>query len=555
MKKPMGTQVLQPLFFIMGSLLCVLVSIVSFKNAAATLPDVIRTGGPSRPHETKIAVLASKSKYDNKAFTVSNEKGVTVLKGKLKKADNPKPWEHAATADLSSLKIPGRYKVHVEKLTSEPWDIDENAGSELVDTLLGLFLANRDGHEPSPLHKPAHLHDATVVGGKHDKKYVDLTGGWMDAGDQIHFTDTTAYAAIVLQMAAKLDPGNAEALRNEADVGIRWLLKAHPLPDLFIGQVGDMRDHDLGFRDPAKDDESKLPGIGHRSAYPSISSGMMGKVAAALALAAERNTGEARTNLLKQALQWYEQGKANHSDQQLPGHFYDNLTWHDDMSLAAAMLWRLTGKDQYQKEAYTYLDDMDHTLSNASVGVLTAADLCGSLGNDAVKDIKVRELGCGFLQTAAQEAISTATTENAPWGTPGRMIWGQVGFNGAHGAIVALAKRANLIKDATVAFCARDWLLGLNPWGASFVVGYGLNPPPTPHHWASVFASNVPKGAVVGGAASLAQMKTVNVSVKERFDSKRAIYSKKVDNYITSEPSLVYSAGTVLLITSLKSLR
>ncbi|WP_394754508.1 glycoside hydrolase family 9 protein [Crenothrix sp.] len=554
MKKRMTPQIRQRLLCIIRSTLFVFLSITQFKASASTLPDVIRTGGSSKPHEAKVAVLVSQSEYVGLPFTVANEEGVTVFNGTLKKANILEPWNYAAIADFSELKEPGRYRVHVENITSRPWDIDKNAGHELTQTFLELFVANRDGYEPSSLHGPAHLHDASIEGGKYNKTHFDLTGGWMDAGDQIHFTETTAYAAIILQLAAKLDPINAEALRNEADVGIRWLLKAHPLPDLFIGQVGDIRDHGIGFRDPAEDDQSKLPGIGYRLAYPASLSGLMGKAAAALALAAERNTGEERIHLLAQAKQWYQQGKTNQSDQQLADDFYNNLTWHDDMSFAAAMLWRVTGDEPYQEDAYLYLDDIDHTLSVTSIGVLTAADLCGTLGNKLTNNSKVRKRACDFLRTAAQEAIATATIENAPWNTPGSMIWGQLGFNGAHGAIVALAKRANLIKDASVAVRARDWLLGLNPWGNSFVVGYGSNPPTTPHHWASVFSNDAPKGTVVGGPASSAEMEAINVSAQGEFDSNRAIYSTRIEDYISSEGGIVYNANTIFLISALNIL-
>ncbi|WP_394754515.1 glycoside hydrolase family 9 protein [Crenothrix sp.] len=554
MNKRITPQSRQQLLNIVSSLGLVLFSVTQFKAFASTLPDVIRTGGPSKPHEAKIAVVVSKNLYADKKFAVTNEKGVTVFTGKLKKANISEPWNYAATADFSELTKPGRYTVQVEKINSQPWHIDKNAGNDLIAIFLELFVANRDGYEPSSLHKPSHLHDAIVKGGRYDNKKFDLTGGWMDAGDQIHFTETTAYSAILLQIAAKFDPVNAKALRKEADVGIRWLLKAHPLPDLFIGQVGDMRDHGIGFRDPAIDDQSKLPGIGHRFAYTTVLSGLMGKAAAALALAAERSTGKERIHLLTQAQQWYQQGKTNQSAEQMPDHFYDNLTWHDDMSFAAAMLWRVTGDAQYHKDAYTYLDDNDHNLSVPAVGVLTAADLCGALGNMATKDIKARSLACDFLQTAAQDAISVATVENSPWGTPGRMGWGQVALNGAHGAVIALAKRVNLIKDATVAVQARDWLLGLNPWGSGFVVGYGLTPPSNPHHWATVIGGNLPKGGIVSGPAPISGMKIFKTS-KERFDSDRATYSKKSENYITSEVGIGYNANTILLITALNTLK
>ena len=64
-------------------------------------------------------------------------------------------------------------------------------------------------------------------------------------------------------------------------------------------QVGDHRDHDRAFSDPALDDASSKPGIGHRLAYHwgdvgdvgDVGGDVGGKVATALALAADRAEG------------------------------------------------------------------------------------------------------------------------------------------------------------------------------------------------------------------------------------------------------------------------
>ena len=68
-------------------------------------------------------------------------------------------------------------------------------------------------------------------------------------------------------------------------------MKAHPAPDLFIGQVGDERDHDLGFRRPEPTTRSTR--ARHRTAarLPVGACDTTAKTAAALALAAERATG------------------------------------------------------------------------------------------------------------------------------------------------------------------------------------------------------------------------------------------------------------------------
>ena len=214
-----------------------------------------------------------------------------------------------------------------------------------------FFAANRDGDEPSPIHGPAHLNDAIVHPDApvHAGERIGIAGGWMDAGDTLHFTQTTAFAAALLQAAALLDPTDAAALEEEADVGIRWLVKAHPAPDLFIAQVGDERDHDLGFRDPADDDASAKPGIGTRFAYPEIGGDLGGKAAAALALA-YRRTGDAGAADRRAGVVRGGEGGGSRGAAAAPGrlsaptprNFYVGDLWQDSLAAGAVELYRAT---------------------------------------------------------------------------------------------------------------------------------------------------------------------------------------------------------------------
>src|SRR4051794_35333499 len=237
--------------------------------ASAAPPDVIRTGGPSRPPDAKVAVVATARNLAGRSFRVLDAAGATVLRGKLTRAPGARaPWRRAALADLSAVSAPGSYRVAVGRLRSRPWVVDDDAPAGAIAAMLQFFAANNDGNEPSPVHGPAHLNDAQIApGGPYAGQHLDLTGGWMDAGDMVKFTQTIGHSAAVLQAAARLAPAQATELNAAADVGVRWLVKAHPMPDLFIAQVGDERDHDVSFRDPAADDASPLPGIGTRIAY------------------------------------------------------------------------------------------------------------------------------------------------------------------------------------------------------------------------------------------------------------------------------------------------
>jgi endoglucanase len=530
--------------------------------ATAEPPRTIRVGGPSALGDAKVAIVGSGKALGGKRYDVLRG-GTVVQTGTLRAAPGkPAPWPHAYRARLDPSSAPGTYRVRVPALgaTSPGWVVRGSGSGGAIDRILEFFAANRDGNEHSPIHGAAHLHDATVKGGPHDGSHLDLTGGWMDAGDMIHFAQTTAFATALLEASARLDPARRAELDREAGVGIRWLVKAHPAPNLFIGQVGDARDHDAGFRDPARDDASHKPGIGHRLAYPGIKAGgiggdIAGKAAAALALAYDR-TGSAA--FLSQAKQWYAAGTAAHrSTPSLPGGFYHDGLWRDSMAAGAAALYRSTGEQHYLDDA---IDDLRSSQSAAdgTLGVVdsfasfAAADLCGALGAPALGTASRRSFACRRLDRFGQIAVDQA--RGNAFGMPGFFTWGTTAQNGASGALAELAGCADgLAGGRSVAAGARDYMLGRNPFGRSFVVGYGPLAPRHPHHWASVFGDGLPRGAVVGGPAPVGQVHGQGFQTSSPFDSKFATYEDRRADYVTSEPALDYAASSVLLLATLEA--
>jgi len=489
------------------------------------------------------------------SFSVVDASDAVLLTGVLQKAaGTPVPWSFAEVVDVSSLQNLGEFRVITGGLTSVPWTVRVDGPREAIITMLQFFAANSDGFEPSPLHGASHLHDAVVARGPHKGEHVDLTGGWMDAGDMLHFTQTTGFSAMLLQYAARLDAADRDALNRTADVGVRWLVKAHPTADLFIGQVGDQRDHNTTplFRNPESDDASSARGIGTRLAYPSTRADLAGKAAAALALAADRATGDDRGPLLQQAIDWYEAGKFDASSRPpLRGGFYTSSSWHDDMATGAAALYRTTGDGAYLAGAMQYLraTDTSGDVNWDSVGAFAAADLCGLLGAPAVNDPAARDLACSKFQDALASAKSQAA-KNA-FGTPGEFLEGQTALNGGAGAMIAAAARAGDVSALDMATGARDYLLGRNAWGASFIIGYGLNAPRHPHHWAEAFAPGQPIGGVVNGPAPRRRQRKAGFRPDSPFDSRQLAYQDAVDNYFTSEPAIDLTASSILLLAAL----
>ena len=537
--------------------------------AAKAPPDTIRVGGPSAPGESKVAIVGAERNLRGHRFKVVDADGSAVLRGRLHRAPGkPDPWRHAYAADLSTVQTLGSYRVVVGKLRSKPWRITADGASPALRAVLGFFAANRDGDEPSPIHGPAHLNDAIVHPDApvHAGERIAITGGWMDAGDTLHFTQTTAFAASLLQAAARLDPAQADALSAEADVGVRWLVKAHPAPDLFIAQVGDERDHDRGFRDPAGDDASNKPGIGTRFAYPEVGGDLGGKAATALALA-YRRTGDA--SLLASAKEWYAAGKASGRAARplrkagyphYGANFYVGSLWQDSLAAGAVELYRATCRagacdDSYLADFRTYITG-EQSGADGNLGVVdafssfAAADACGAFG-DAALPGDLGTIGCDLLRKNGKIAVRRAG-KNA-FGMPGFFTWGTTATNGGSGALAALATAApqGLAGGCEVAAGARDYLLGRNPFGRSFVVGYGRRAARHPHTWASVFGPGQPRGAVQGGPAPRASVKGQGFEAKGPFNTRFSTYEDRLNDYVTAEPALDYAADSVLLLAAL----
>jgi endoglucanase len=530
--------------------------------AQASTPAKIRVGGPSAPGDTKVAIVGSDRDLKGKRYVVINGVGSTVGAGSLDRAaGTPAPWRHAYAAPLTGAGSPGRFRVRVPVLgqTSRPWVVRAGGSGDAIDTILDFFAWNADGRE-SPFHGASHLHDATVKGGPYDGRRFDLTGGWMDAGDMIHFAQTTAYGAAVLEAAARADPAHRGKLSAAAAVGLRWLRKAHPRPGLFIAQVGDQRDHDEGFRNPATDDDSGIPGIAYRRAYPGIASGgvggdIAGKAATALALAYDRSHNAAD---LRQAKQWYAAGKAAaRPNPPLPGGFYHDRYWKDSMASGAAALFRSTRERSYLADALRFLHS-PQSQADGTLGVVdsfasfAAADVCGALGAPGLGTSADRKFACDRLREFGAIAVEQAR-DNA-FGMPGFFTWGTTAQNGASGALAGLAGCATgLAGGRGVAAGARNYLLGRNPFGTSFVVRYGPGSPVHPHHWASVFGQALPTGAVVGGPAPAQQIRDEGFHLEGQFNSSFASYEDRRADYVTSEPALDYAAATILLLATLEA--
>ena len=377
----------------------------------------------------------------------------------------------------------------------------------------------------------------------------------------IHFTQTTAFSTLLLA------GGKTSAilpLRREASVGVLWLQKAHPFPDVFVTQVGGEIDHDQGFRDPVDDDSSQVPAIRNRRAYH------WGAVSAPTSperspppLPLRPMTRRSRRSgqpLIEAAIDWYEAGRA--SSRPSPA-FRDRRLLR--LSTPGAGRWppapRLctaaTGDPAYLAQALAYLraakDERYAALEAATMAPFAAADICGVLGAPPLGDAAAQAFACRYLRDGASTTL--AYSRKNAFAPASYFQWGTTAVNAGLGTQAALAARAGFKRGRAIAAGARDYMFGRNPWGASFVAGIGPRSPRKIHHWASVFQPHdgLPVGSVVGGPAPRSQVVGQGFRVGgplRRFNS-NIVYEDRRANYVTSEPTIDAGAQVILLLAAL----
>lgn len=512
---------------------------------------------------------------------------------------------------------------------SSPAFAVESASSlfgKLVSDGVGFFQAHRDGQNviAGPLNRqPSHLNDATAnvyavpsfqsggsdvitnsdlskIGGP-----VNVAGGWFDAGDYLKFTFTTAYADTVLSAAQRALGGSAPAsLGAEAHVGESWLNQMWDQSSKTLyTQVGIgsgnaagtfLGDHDL-WRLPQKDDSdtSSLDryAAAHRPVFEAASPGskispeLTGLVCAAFALAAQNDAVANPTQAAAEyqaATSIYAMANTTSPPNPLvttePNAYYSDSNWHDDMELGAAEL--ALAAQALGHDASTYLSqgatwasdyiatDTGDTFNLYDTSALGHADLIKAMDNagDPSGLAVSRSTLISQLKTQLSGAATKASSDIFHAG--GDYTNFDVDSH-TFGFLTTEALYQQVSGDSSFATFAteqRDWLLGANAWGTSFMVGEGSRFPFCMQDQIANLsgstsgAAPIETGAVVNGpnassifSGGLGSYQTGMVACppggSDAFSAFSGHSSRFVDDvrsWQTDEPALDMSGGAVL---------
>lgn len=420
------------------------------------------------------------------------------------------------------------------------------------------------------------------------KPGYDLSGGWMDAGDFIKFTQTISYSAYALLKSYEVwpssfddnddytysgKPNNIPDVLDEVKVATDYLLKIMPNDTTLISRVGGNQDHDYLYTCPAMAKLDVSKGGGARPVYTDGKANIAGIAAAALArmavlyrpysesyadsalAQAKRLDVFGQANLGTTSDQYYPEGACLNADLKTDGTWntanWDNTgrcktewvsgQFRDAMMCGTAELYRATKETAYLERAKTISSELGS--HGWVIGWGESRDLCRhSLAVEGVTE------AIDIWKVDVNSYISKVSTKEFVKGLSYFMVWGSL--NNATSASFSSALLYEVTKEQKYqdfAFSQAHYVMGDNEYNRSFVVGWGVNPPEHPHHknsfgsdgdnWGS-FVNSTPNkypllGALVGGPSDKAEDKT------------KAGYEDDVADYIGNEVTIYYNSGLV----------
>lgn len=553
------------------------------------------------PDDAKVALVFSKNSVREKFDLISKENDVKVATLKISKS-NANGWgtfNYYYELDFSSIHDEGDYFLKSQKsgIVSQSFSISKSAYAFQPEYLLEFMRQQRCGYNPT-LDMVCHQRDGrSFYGNMPDSTYVDASGGWHDAGDQLKYLITSSYATGHMLAAYELYPQRFEDLTNalgqptpngipdvldEAKWGLDWILKLHVTPDQLIHQVADDRDH-YGWKMPDQDNSNYGWGKNsYRVAYfatgtpqglrehKSIATGLAnlaGRSAAVLAQGARiwRHLGDIvfASQCEAAAKTLYQLGREKEGFQQGNSYGapyrYTEETWTDDMEWGAAELYKLTKKDTYLKEAKQYARNAN-TISwmNKDSAAHYQYYPFVNLGHYALFDLVDKS----FQDTLANYYkngidYTFQRSKKNPFGVGVPFIWCSNNLmTSLNTQIILYEKMTGDKAYHQFLINQRDWLLGRNPWGTSMFTGIPKDGEYPEDVHTSIWALKkkmVPGGLVDGpifGSIynSLKGITLYNPDEFTHLQNKYVVYHDDIGDYSSNEPTMDGTAGSIIMM-------
>ena len=555
-----------------------------------------------RCDEQKQAILFSSEKVKETFTLTYAESGEPLLTIRPLRSEE-KTWgafEYYYTCDFSRVTEQGSFFLMGDKsgTRSPVFQISDSAYNHLQEDLLGFMRQQRCGYNPT-LDMLCHQHDGrSFYGPMPDSTFVDVSGGWHDAGDMLKYLITGSYATAHMLLAYELYPDRFEDRCNalgqpigngipdvldEAKWGLDWIHKLHPAPDQLVHQVADDRDH-VGWKIPDQDrsdygwgENSYRPayfatgepqGLNRYQSEATGVSNLAGRSAAAMALASriwKEKLGDSlfADSCLEAAITLYKLGRLKEGFQQGNSYGapyrYGEQSWADDMEWGAAELYKATGERCYLEDALKYarlagtvswmpLDTAEHYQYYPFINMGHYALY------DAVNEAQKDSLAA-YYRAGIESCLARAGTN--PYGIGIPFIW--CSNNLLTSLIAQVILYEHMTGDKRYAgflLQQRDWLFGRNPWGTSMFTGIpeGGEYPLDVHTSVYALAGLEVAGGLVDGpvyGTIYRSLYGLHLNDPDEFTAVQnpfVVYHDDMGDYSTNEPTMDGTAGAILMM-------
>jgi endoglucanase len=506
------------------------------------------------------------------------------------------PFKQSYRLDFTKFNKSGSYYVKCGNIVSPEFRLADDIYKGTADFCLRYMRQQRSGFNPY-LNDSCHTKDGfTMYGPMPDGTHIDVSGGWHDASDYLQYVTTSANATYHLLAAYRDFPGvftdthkgngldgnnGVPDILDEAKWGLDWLLKMNPKKDWMFNQLADDRDH-AGLRLPAKDSvdygmgkgngrivyfaNGKPQGLGKYKNRTTGVASTAGKFASAFALAGVlyEKTDPALARLFgDRSVSAYDLGLAKpgvcQTAPNLAPYFYEEDNWTDDMELASAALFRLTGQKKYLKQSLQYSAEEKVT---PWLGADTARHYqwypfhnFGHYELAQKTDAKTKAQLISYYKEGIEKVWAKAKNNAFYRGIP--FIWCSNNLTTSFAIQCALYRK--LSGDNTYAALEQaciDWLFGCNPWGKCMIYGLPANgDTPKDPHSSLAFLYHYPlDGGLVDGPVygsifkNLRGLRLNKPDVYAEFQSDLVVYHDDMGDYSTNEPTMDGTASLVYLL-------
>ncbi len=373
---------------------------------------------------------------------------------------------------------------------------------------------------------------------------LDLSGGFLDAGDNVKFNLPMSYTCTMLAWSVTEDyeayeeSGQLEYILDNIRWGNDYFIKCHPEANVYYYQVGD-GGADHSFWGSAEVVEAHMNRPSYKVDLNNGGSTVAAETAASLASAAVvfKDIDSAYSKeCLKHAKELFSYAETVKSDSGYTaanGFYTSNSGFKDELAWSAYWLYKATGDSDYLDKSKQYLSETSgdykwaHCWDDVSYG--TALMLAIETGEQTYKDRIEKHFNFWLNEI-----------KYTPKGLAWLDQWGALRYSTTTAYLMAVYADSEAcpsnMKDTYNNFAKSQIDYALGSSGRSYVIGYGKNSPKNPHHRTAhgAYSNNIAEpaetqhilfGALVGGPDS--------------GDN----YTDDRNNYINNEVACDYNAG------------